>query len=76
MPWILCLWWGAAMIRRGDRVEILPEFQDPGDDTFEWRAMDDEENGRVTICPVSIDLTFKPRSVVLTSQIRPWSDSN
>ena len=56
--------------RKGDRVEILPEFQDAGDSEFAWVVLDDEEKGRVDISPVDIGMRIKPRYTVLTSQIR------
>ena len=31
------------MFKRGDKVEILEEFQDEGDDKFTWIVMEDEE---------------------------------
>ncbi|MHB1291864.1 MAG: hypothetical protein ACYCY5_06685, partial [Sulfuricella sp.] len=37
----------------GNQVEILPEFQDPGDDGFIWVVLSDEEKGRVDIRPVN-----------------------
>ena len=58
------------MIKKGDEVEILPEFQDAGDHKFRWVSLEDEEKGRVDICPVDIGLAIKPRYTVLTSQIR------
>ena len=57
------------MIKRGDEVRILPEWQDKGDDKLIWIAVDDEENGRVMIMPVNLDLPIKPQSVVRVSQI-------
>ena len=58
------------MYKKGDRVEILPQFQDAGDSEFTWVVLDDEEKGRVDISPVDIDMRIKPRYTVLTSQIR------
>lgn len=39
------------MIKKGDVVEILPQWRDKGDDKFVWTAVDDEEKGRVSISP-------------------------
>ena len=58
------------MLKRGDQVEILPEFQDAGDDEFHWVVLADEEKGRVDICPVDIALRIKPRYTVESHQIR------
>jgi hypothetical protein len=33
------------MFKRGDIVEILEEFQDPGDSIFTWMVLHDEEKG-------------------------------
>lgn len=57
------------MIKKGDEVRILPEWQDKGDDKLIWIAVDDEEKGRVMITPVNLDLPIKPQSVVRVSQI-------
>ncbi len=58
------------MFKKNDLVEILPEFQDPGDNEFQWVVLEDEEKGRVDISPVDIPMDIKPRYTVLTSQIR------
>ncbi|MBI3230487.1 MAG: hypothetical protein HYZ45_10005 [Burkholderiales bacterium] len=58
------------MFKKGDRVEILPEFQDDGDDQFCWIVLDDEEKGRVDICPTNLDLPIRPRYTVRTNQIQ------
>jgi hypothetical protein len=57
------------MFKRGNQVEILPEFQDPGDDTFTWVVISDEEKGRVDISPINISLTIKPIYTVTVDQI-------
>jgi hypothetical protein len=57
------------MIRRGDFVVIKPEFQDPGDDKYQWLAVDDESAGRVTISPVGTGLAIPPRHVVRVSML-------
>jgi hypothetical protein len=35
-------------IRKGDRIGIKPEWQDPGDDKFLWVGLEDEDGGRVS----------------------------
>ena len=52
------------MIKKGERVYIRKECQDAGDDKYIWIATDNEEKGRVTICPVDIELPVKPTYVV------------
>lgn len=58
------------MIKKGDTVEILPEYQDEGDDTFVWKAVSDEEKGRVDISPVSIGWAYPPINTVKSSWIK------
>lgn len=36
-------------IKKGDKVEILKQFQDEGDDEFQWTAVEDEDGGRVRV---------------------------
>lgn len=55
---------------KGDPVEILPEFQDEGDDEFLWVVVDDEEKGRVTISALNSALNIKPQHVVQIEWIR------
>ena len=59
-----------TMFKRGDEVEILPEYQDEGDDQFHWVCLNDEEKGRVDITPVGINLRIPPVFTVQTKQIR------
>jgi hypothetical protein len=58
------------MIRRGDRVEILPEFRDEGDEAFVWIAVSDEDKGRVDISPVDIGLAIQPVQTVRSDWVR------
>ncbi|MDP3866533.1 MAG: hypothetical protein Q8Q75_17700 [Rhodoferax sp.] len=58
------------MFRRNDVVEILKEFQDPGDSSFTWVVLNDEEMGRVDISPVDINLIIKPTYTLRTEQIK------
>jgi hypothetical protein len=57
------------MIKKGDRIDILPQWQDAGDQNYVWVATDDEENGRITICPISMPISLKPCSTVEASMI-------
>ena len=57
--------------KRGDRVEIIEEFRDRGDEDFRWVVVGDEEKGRVDICPFDISMDIKPTYTVQTSWIRP-----
>lgn len=58
------------MFKRGDIVEILEEFQDPGDSTYTWMVLHDEEKGRVDISPTNIKLKIKPTYTLRTNQIK------
>jgi len=63
------------MIRKGDQVWILPEWQDVGDDSYTWIAVTDEEGGRVEIMPSNFEFAFAPVHDVLTTMLRPKADS-
>ncbi len=52
------------MIRKGQRVWIRPEWQDPGDDGYEWTAMEAEDGGRVLIQPLIPGMGILPCQVV------------
>ena len=58
------------MFKRGDIVEILEEFRDPGDSAFTWVVLHDEEKGRVDIAPINIKLKIKPTYTLKTTQIK------
>jgi len=58
------------MIKKGDVVEILEAFRDPGDESLVWVALRDEEKGRVDIAPAEHPMTIRPTYTVSTSQIR------
>jgi aminoglycoside phosphotransferase len=68
--WNLAKSRGFRMFKRGDRVEILKDFQDPGDEEFTWIVMDDEEKGRVDIQPVDIPMNIKPLYTVQVGWIK------
>ncbi len=57
------------MVKQGDVVRIKPEYQDAGDSSYVWIAVDDESKGRVTISPVTIDMAIKPTQVVSVSML-------
>ncbi len=60
--------------KRGDIVDILPEYQDPGDDEFIWVVLDDESKGRVSISAENSQLNIKPIHVVCTDWIKLKSE--
>lgn len=59
----------SATIKRGDIVRIKPEWRDPGDERFIWRALEDEDGGRVKICATNTGLTFPPNQIVNVSML-------
>ena len=58
------------MFKRGDHIEILEEFRDPGDEEFTWVVVGDEEKGRVDISPMDIAMEIKPVHTVQAEWIR------
>ena len=56
------------MIRRGDRVRILPQWQDDGDADIVFTATEDEDGGRVPI-RAELGLALNPVQVVGTEMI-------
>lgn len=59
-----------AMFTRGDIVEILEAFQDPGDETLTWVVEHDEEKGRVDLVPHEMTGAIKPMYTVKTEWVR------
>lgn len=57
------------MLKKGDEVRILPEFQDAGDADFKWIVMADEEKGRVDVCPVNVAMKIKPTYTLFSHQV-------
>jgi hypothetical protein len=49
-----CGYWRCKMIKKGDRVFVKKEYQDPGDDCFQWIACEDEDGGRVLVSTVAL----------------------
>jgi len=37
------------MLKRGDRISILPEYRNKGEECYIWAVVGDEEKGRVDI---------------------------
>ena len=55
--------------KKGDTVNIKPEWQDEGDDSYTWIIVDVCGDERLEIMPVNIDLTIKPVFTVYTYMI-------
>jgi len=45
-------------LKKGDRISILPEYRDKGDELFVWVVVGDEEKGRVDISVLNSGLPF------------------
>ena len=58
-------------IKKGDIVKFKPEWQDHGDDKIDFRAVDDEYDGRIEIV-ACVDLPLKPTQIVPVK----WLDLN
>lgn len=56
-------------IAAGDHVVIKPEFQDAGDDKYIWKALENEDGGRVRIAPINIGLPFTPNQIIETRML-------
>jgi hypothetical protein len=57
--------------KKGDTVQIKPEWQDQGDEQFKWVAVDDESQGRVTITPLNTGLSIPPLQTVSVDMLVP-----
>lgn len=57
------------LITKGTPLRIKPEWQDEGDDEFEWVALEDEDGGRVRISPKNTGLDIPPNQVVTTEMV-------
>ena len=65
----------AGGVRKGDRVIFKSDWQDPGDGSIVFVAVDDESEGRVTVQDLNNDLQIKPTPAgatsMITSVVRP-----
>jgi len=60
--------------KKGDVVEILENYRDPGDELLTWVVDDDSGKGRVTIVAIDSPMSLKPRYVVETGWIKKIED--
>jgi hypothetical protein len=60
------------MIKKGDLINILPEWQDKGDDKYIWVAAEDQIEGRnsLRITPINTGLPFPPVQLVRINTIK------
>ncbi len=59
------------MIKRGDIVRLLPQWQDPGDGALTWAALEDEDGGRVLVEARGAGLGIAPTYVVAVGMLEP-----
>ena len=57
-------------IRKGDKLEIHPNWRDEGESGHGYEAAEDEGDGRVLIRHVDNDMPIKPTQVVGTHMVR------
>lgn len=59
-----------VLLKIGDAVELLPEYQDPGDSEFEWVVVEPEDRGRLVISPLGTGLRVVSRYPVERAWVR------
>ena len=64
------------MIKAKDIIRIRPEYQDEGDDSLVWIALEDEDGGRVRISPLNTGMKLPPNQVVSTEMIEKAGQTN
>jgi len=57
-----------GQVKQGDVVVFRPEWQDPGDKNITFRALEDEDGGRVLVV-AEVDLPIRPTQVVSLDMI-------
>lgn len=58
------------MIRKGDIVAIVPEWQDPGDSLYEWIALENQFGGRVRIMPMFTGFVFPAHQILPVQMVQ------
>ncbi len=58
------------MLIKGDRISILPEYRNKGDELYIWVVVDDEEKGWVNICPLNKSSTSLRTEAVPTYVVK------
>lgn len=59
-----------VVLKIGDAVELLPEYQDPGDGDFEWVVVEAQDRGRLVISPLGTGMKVVPRYPVERAWVR------
>lgn len=52
------------MIKKGQTIQIKKHWQDEGDETLTWVAIEDQDGERVRIAPTNTGLSIAPTYVV------------
>lgn len=58
-----------AIIKKGTKVSIKPQWQDAGDDLIDWIAAEDEDGGRVLIEAKLPGMVYTQTQVVQTCML-------
>jgi hypothetical protein len=64
------------MIKAKDILKIKPEYQDKGDETIVWVALEDEDGGRVRIAALNTGMSFPPNQIVSTMMVEKADPNN
>jgi len=59
-----------TMLIKGDRISILPEYRNKGEEAYIWVVVGDEEKGRVDIGVLNSRLTFPPIETVPVHMVK------
>lgn len=57
------------MFKQKDIIKIKPEYQDEGDESLIWIALENEDGGRIRIAPLNTGLAIPPNQVVTVDMI-------
>lgn len=57
------------LIKKGQQIHLLPQWQDEGDDKLQWFAYDDEDGGRVGIFTPHPEMYIQPWQMVDVSML-------
>ena len=57
-------------IKKGDRVNLKPEFMDAGDENIVFVAVEDSDGDRVKVEASNVDLKIKPTCIIKLNMIK------
>ena len=64
------------MIKKGDRVWLRPEWQDPGEERYTYVAVSDEHDGRVDIQATNFEYRLPPINTVRVEWLKDNTMTN